>query len=247
MVATRRTLRTRPGLNRTRYRASSLAAWTAAAFFAAAGDSGAAPCSMTIPEQAIHRIKTGAGEPVEVYRSRPPLPVPLAAVVHDADVIVVASLRKLRTLLTRDRCDVVTDYMLTVTSRLAADAAPATEDDPPEMILRVEGGDLMVDGVPVIARNTRLRPPPDGEELVLLLKRSEEQGIYVLSQGDFGAFVVRRDRVNRLMRAGIADDFPAGRDEFIAELVRLSAATTAGRTRSPQPESERSATRSRSR
>lgn len=245
MVATRRTLRTRLGLDRTRYRASLLPACTAAAFFAAAGDGRAAPCSMTIPEQAIHRIKTGAAEPVEVYRSRPPLPVPLADVVHDADVIVVGSLRKLRTLLTRDRCDVVTDYTLTVASRLAGDAPP--EDDPAEIILRVEGGDLMVDGVPVIVRNTRLRPPPDGEELVLLLKRSEEQGIYVLSQGDFGAFVLRRDRVNRLMRAGIADDFPGRRDEFIAEVVRLSAATTAGRTPSPPQESGRSATRSRSR
>ena len=224
-----------------------LSAFTAAALLSGAGDGLAAPCSMTIPEQAIHRIKTGVGEPVEVYRSKPPLPVRLADVVSDADVIVVGNLRKLRTLLTRDRCDVVTDYTLTVRSRLAGDAGPAAIQDAPDMILRVEGGDLMVDGVPVIVRNMRLRPPPDGEELVLLLKRSEEQGIYVLSQGDFGAFVLRDDRVNRLMRAGIADDFPSRRDDFIAEVVRLSAATTAGRTPSPRPEPGRSATRSRSR
>jgi hypothetical protein len=137
--------------------------------------------------------------------------IPLSELTAKADVVVVGRLVKRTSYLTPDERRILTDYEVVPRHVLVDRVATAVRERPgqaPSMVVTVEGGDVVVNGVPVTVIDATRTQWTDGAELLLFLSKAEASNRFRLLGGSAGAFEVRSGdgRLKGLKSGGKAED-----------------------------------------
>jgi len=176
---------------------------------------GASACPLTIPE--VVRLRTP--HPVEQYRTADRLPIPLRELAQRAQIIVEAEVRPIRTYLSADQCDVLTDFAIVPTAVVAGAMPARTTPGPQPFVVTQFGGEMLVNGVLVTAGELDLPVFTAGERLVLFLRPSLRDKTKFELMGDVsGAFRIQQNgRVAPMMKGPLEDpDSEApDRDTFV--------------------------------
>jgi hypothetical protein len=138
-----------------------------------------------------------------------------------SDVVVEATIRPLRSYVSQDGCQVMTDYALTA-PKAHRGSVPATgkagESKP--LIMTMLGGETTVKGVLV---KHLVGPAPyfrEGQDVMLMLSRRSEGG-YELAKDPQGAFEIVSGRVKPILRNVDIPGFEeVAKDDFVARVRR---------------------------
>jgi hypothetical protein len=146
----------------------------------------------------------------------------LREIAGAALIVVQGTVRPVKTYLSPDQCDLLTDYAIT-TEAVVAGTMPAPRAPGPQSVVVTQlGGTTVIDGVDVTVRDANLPPLPTNQRLILFLTPSSGDGSkYELVGTLAGAFRVdEHGRVSSLMSAGpaYAESIPVDRDVFISKL-----------------------------
>jgi hypothetical protein len=145
------------------------------------GLSGAAAQRPTIPETIE---KTKPGTPTWAGRIRELAPRPFEDAVATSDLIVVGSLRRLRTYLSPDARDLYTDFEVVPTSAVAGRTLPLSNNPGAQtIVLRQYGGTTIINGVRVEIKDEDFPFLPTDTPLLLFLSFNGEVQKYELFDG----------------------------------------------------------------
>src|SRR5262249_44874247 len=150
----------------------------------------AVPCTagyaQTIPEIAKTRPKS----PIVRGRLTDIPPSTLEELTVGADVVMEATVSKVKSYLTADEENILTDYQLLPVRVLAGSApsGPQTPGTPSPLIVTFYGGDLTIEGYTVTVVDHSVRRPEAGRRYLLFLQQFGAPGHYQLYRG--GAFEV---------------------------------------------------------
>ena len=153
---------------------------------------------MTIPE-AVRQMKPRLGsDPYVTSRIRQLSPLPYDEAVRQADVIVHAKLTELGTYLSPDQTELFTDYQVILLQVIAdrgflTGRTPGTQSS---LVIRVWGGETMIDGVKVKIYDENFPYLPTNRPLLLFLMHDTQSGKFKIFDGIVGAFEIDPD--NRL-------------------------------------------------
>lgn len=167
----------------------------------------AALCSpvngQTIPELA----RTRPTNPIVRGRLVDVQPATLDELTAGADLVLEATVTRVRSYLTADEENVLTDYQLTPTRVLAGHlpaALPVPGSSTP-LILTVYGGDLTIDGFSVSVVDHSVKRPESGHRYLLFLQKFGAPGQYQLHRA--GAFEVSGQELKGLVTRGDKEAF----------------------------------------
>jgi hypothetical protein len=155
--------------------------------------------TMTIPEI----VQKRGPEPYSRSMHVDAAPSQFEEVVRAADLIVQASLRKLRTYLSDDQQTLYTDYELLPITVIAS-SRPESSSKPgmPDLVLRQWGGETTIAGVPVRIDIMEFPLLPENAPLLLFLTWNEEISRYQIFEEITGAFSVDSEqRLTHLLRS----------------------------------------------
>jgi hypothetical protein len=146
----------------------------------------------TIP-QLIEKSRPGI--PHWAGRIRELAPRPFEEAVGFSDLIVVASLTKLRTYLSPDETELYTDFQVVPTSTVAARAVPpSTKPGAQALILRQWGGRTTINGAPVEITDADFPLLPTDQSLLLFLTFNNRVQKYEVFDAIGGAFELEGGR-----------------------------------------------------
>jgi hypothetical protein len=146
----------------------------------------------TIP-QIIQSSKPGV--PTWGNRIRELAPRPFEEAVATSDLIVVGSLRKLRTYLSADETELYTDFEVVPTSTIAGRTLPLSRKPGAQtIVLRQWGGRLVIDGVTVEIGDADFPFLPTNTPLLLFLSFDSEAQKYEIFDAIGGAFELQGGR-----------------------------------------------------
>lgn len=181
-------------------------------------DALAACPSMSIPELVAAR----SPQPVDREITRELTPMALREIVGGAEIIIEATVHRIKTYLSPDECYLLTDYAVTPRAMIAGTIPAASKPGPQPLVITQFGGDTVIDGVKATVRDRQLPPLPSTEPLILFLVRSsQDKSKYELVGTVNGAFRVDvGGRVRSLMKAppDYAESIPVERDVFIQKV-----------------------------
>jgi hypothetical protein len=151
--------------------------------------------SPTIPEMVEH-VRPG---PLERYDFSESSTEPFDSAVRDTDLILQASLSKVNTYLSTDQRVLLTDYVAVPVTVFVG--APRLQAASGPIIVRVGGGETIINGVIVRMGIVDLLPLPTDRPLLLFLTFNKEVGKYEIYSGRAYAFDVDNTRhVHPLVR-----------------------------------------------
>lgn len=160
--------------------------------------------------------------PVERYFTRELIPLPFEELVSKATLVVEGTVRPIKTALTEDQCYLYTDYEVSPRAILFG-KTPATKTPGPQpLVVRLIGGQTMIDGVKVIVRDEQLPPLDPGQHVMLFLTTTEKTNIYEPVGGILGAFkLTAAGHIESLVREkGIYEDVAALPKSALANEVK---------------------------
>jgi hypothetical protein len=142
------------------------------------------------------RVARNGGKPLQITPIVDTQPIPLADLSTGAtELVVVGKLVKLKSYLSDNRFDVFTDYEL-VPKQVIVDRAghmtPKTPGPAPALIVKIRGGELVVDGTRVTVEISSLIKWDDDSDLLLFLARDHDKMKFLLNGGPAGLFKVER-------------------------------------------------------
>jgi len=150
-------------------------------------------------ETLVELAKRLAPQPVLIEKQRELVPSAFEPMVSDADLIVHATVKPIRTYLSDDKFELFTDYAVTPlrtlyqrnvrSARVPGAAAP--------IVLTVWGGRTQIEGVEVELRDKDAPRLEDDSEVVLYL-REQPNGFYRLVSDVTGALGVKAGKVTLL-------------------------------------------------
>ncbi len=170
------------------------------ALFLGSYSTGAVAQPLTIPQ----RVARGDSQPVHLERISEILDLPFDALAREADTIVYGTVTALRTYLSDDQREVLTDYEVTPIQVVAQRVVkPSPTPGPQPIVITQWGGQLTIDGVQVTAEDHNLPMLPAGVPLVLFLTSSAKGGRHA---GDdiMKAFAVDGVRMRPLSKPPLA-------------------------------------------
>lgn len=154
----------------------------------------------TIAEHLAARPLEHRGQPLVLSTTLELLEVSWEELLAAGDVVVEGTVRPLRSYLSEDGCEIMTDYALTPRQAHRGQLPPATKPGELQaLIVTTLGGEMVVSGVTVRYRFHQLAPFRDGQNVMLVLSRRAEGG-YALAKGPYGAFELVNGRVKHLLR-----------------------------------------------
>jgi hypothetical protein len=140
------------------------------------------------------QVRLNPGTPVNIGVERTFAPMTIEGLARGAHVVLQARLSKLKSYLMADDENVVTDYLLIGPQVIAGDL-PVTSSTPGAtvpVVLGVWGGEVMVNGTPIIATDHNMTEElKNGTEYLLFLRKfGKEAGHYQIYNG--GVFAIER-------------------------------------------------------
>lgn len=165
--------------------------------------------------------------PVESVRLRELLPpLPLEELTHAADLIVEGRIERASAHLTKDQCDVATNYSMAVNKVIAGTVPLSATPGPSQPITFIAtGGAMEIDGVRVAMRDEQLPPFEIGQHIILFLRRapSADEPPFRIVEEIEGAFAVEANgRVRRIRdgrNPGVSSVFEY--DAFVQQIKRV--------------------------
>ena len=152
--------------------------------------------ALTIPEL----VRRQAPEPLYQSRTRELMPPALDDVIPKADLVIRGTIESSTTYLSQDQRSLYTEYIVYPRRVISQTKVQSSERPGAASPITVKrwGGRTTVDGVQVIAEDADLRQFAIGEELLLVLVRSGDEGKYELL--GLGAFVVSKQTIRPLVK-----------------------------------------------
>jgi hypothetical protein len=116
-----------------------------------------------------------------------------------ADLVLEGTVTKLKSYLTSDEQDILTDYQVLPTRALLGNvtAKRATPGTSSPIVLTVYGGELVVGGVKVLVLDHSIKPPKSGSRYLLFLKRFGPDGHFALYNA--GAFEIDDEALHSVL------------------------------------------------
>jgi hypothetical protein len=174
----------------------------------------------TIPERAAHAER----RPVEFIFTEDTVPLPIATLAVEADLIVVGRLARRMSYLGDEQTSIYTDYQLTpkqVIVDRAGRLTPSTPGATPQLVVQVMGGELVVDGTPVKVTDSSLINWNEDSDLLLFSGvTADTPPKFDFYAGTAGLFQVEpgTQRVKSLLNHPERDDDLQG--QTLKEIVR---------------------------
>jgi hypothetical protein len=164
---------------------------------------------LTIPE-AVERIKPQLCRetpcaPYVTSRVRELAPWPFDRAVHDSDLIVHGSVKKIGTYLSSNKTELYTDYELTVITAIAQRQSEARKArGPAPVLVRQWGGETTISGITVRVTDENIPLLPTDTPLLLLLSYDRSLGKYKIFDEVAGAFIVDRGALRHMAIPAVA-------------------------------------------
>jgi len=180
------------------------------------------------PGNELSDLAAGSGGQPVIRHIKSDLPsLSLDQLLDNSIVVLEGHVAPLRSYLSPDGCNVLTDYEVTPAAwfvappqRSAAPGAGVAQ----RIVLTLVGGSVEINGTPVSVMNDNMASLPDGGSMMLFLQRSRSDGTkFELARGVYGAFEVKAGgTLNPLLRApGVYPaGFPEDREKLVAEIQR---------------------------
>ena len=149
----------------------------------------------TIPARVAiaHANGHAVGKPLDLVFFRNPQPLPLATLAA-AEFVAVGTLTKLKTYVSNDKRDIYTDYQLMPKHMIVDSKGAQTRKAPGAthpVIVRVYGGELVVEGTPVRANDKSVITWDESADVLVFLYRSADDPTNnELFGGSAGLFLV---------------------------------------------------------
>jgi hypothetical protein len=122
-------------------------------------------------------VRATAPNPVHIHRTVDMPTIELESLAGAADLIVQGRVKSLRTYLSSDEKDVLTDYLVTPT-RILSQRTLVTSPVPgpaPAIVLTRWGGAMLLEGVRLTASDPEVPPLEEGPEYVLFLQEDKDR------------------------------------------------------------------------
>ncbi|HXG57334.1 MAG TPA: hypothetical protein VNJ03_18280 [Vicinamibacterales bacterium] len=177
----------------------------------------------TIADRITARPAAYRAEPLEMHPTYELLTIPIQEVVAAGEVVVEGTVHPIRTYLSDDGCQVLTDYAVHVLQvaygTLPPEAKPGLASP---LTITTYGGQMTINGIKVVARLDQLPPFTPAQHLLLILSRkAADPRSYELAKGVYGAFSVENGRVKHLLQsAGSARFDDMDKTALIAKFKR---------------------------
>lgn len=176
------------------------------------------------------RVAASGGKPVTVLVLREDRAGTMAELSQSSDLVVQATLTRLRSYVSDNNMTVFTDYEIVpariLHSRVSSvAAAPGPQ---PRLTLTVLGGETIINGTEVTVRNSKLKPIKQGAVFLIFANRVKAgESRYLLTKGSAGIFeVINGERVEPLFKR--IDPDPEVDGVALPEIVRrIQTAVTA--------------------
>ena len=178
------------------------------------------------------------GELVKVYAQQYPgtpmiqvsplgdyVPKTIEELTREADIVIHARLMRLKSYVGADGRNVLSDFAIRDHLLLAAqssEAAAAVQGNvTAPLIVTVDGGEVIIDGVHVQSYDANRRSITDGGEYLVFLKKARQPGAgrYELYYG--AVFLVEQGKLKPLLRDGnrvFKDAYEAGLPEVVSQI-----------------------------